>query len=145
MWPVAMPLLYALLLYHCRHPILKHQPTALSRATRFLWSEYDDNYYWFEMGACVCRRSLFHYTSLPLGGWLTPCAVDLMKKLSLTNFVLFLNFGNGGNDKLLRLLVGLLIALLGLILQLQTQPFRKQTGTCRATQPRIVPCAPRHT
>ena len=42
----------------------------------------------------------------------------------LTNFVLFINFG--GNDQLLRLLVGLIIALLDLTLQQQTQPFRKR-------------------
>lgn len=42
----------------------------------------------------------------------------------LTNFVLFINFGD--NDQLLRLLVGLLIALLDLTLQLQTQPFRRR-------------------
>ena len=43
----------------------------------------------------------------------------------LTNFVLCINFG--GNGQLLRLLVGLLIALLDLTLQQQTQPFRKQS------------------
>lgn len=43
----------------------------------------------------------------------------------LTNFVLFINFG--GDDKLLRLLVGLLIALLDLTLQQQTRPFRKRS------------------
>ena len=43
----------------------------------------------------------------------------------LTNFVLFINFG--GNDKLFRLLVGLLIALLDLTLQQQTRPFRKRS------------------
>ena len=43
----------------------------------------------------------------------------------LTNFVLFINFG--GNDQLLRLLVGLLMAFFGLTLQQQTQPFRKQS------------------
>ena len=43
----------------------------------------------------------------------------------LTNFVLFINFG--GNDQLLRLLVGLLMALFALTLQQQTQPFRKQS------------------
>ena len=41
----------------------------------------------------------------------------------LTNFVLFINFGR--NEKLLRLLVGQLIALLDLALQQQAQPFRK--------------------
>ena len=39
LWPVAMPLLYAALLHRCRHAIVDHQPNALSRATRFLWSE----------------------------------------------------------------------------------------------------------
>ena len=43
----------------------------------------------------------------------------------LTNFVLFINFG--GNDQLLRLLVGLLIAFFSLTLQQQTQPFRKRS------------------
>ena len=43
----------------------------------------------------------------------------------LTNFVLFINFGR--NEKLLRLLVGQLIALLDLALQQQTQPFRKRS------------------
>ena len=43
----------------------------------------------------------------------------------LTNFVLFINFG--GNDQLLRLLVGLLVAFFSLTLQQQTQPFRKRS------------------
>ena len=43
----------------------------------------------------------------------------------MTNFVLCINFG--GNGQLLRLLVGLLIALLDLTLQQQTQPFRKRS------------------
>ena len=43
----------------------------------------------------------------------------------LTNFVLCINFG--GNGQLLRLLVGLLIVLLDLTLQQQTQPFRKRS------------------
>ena len=43
----------------------------------------------------------------------------------LTSFVLFINFG--GNDQLLRLLVGLLMAFFGLTLQQQTQPFRKRS------------------
>ena len=41
----------------------------------------------------------------------------------LTNFLLFINFGS--NDQLLRLLVGLLIALLDLTQSMKTQPFRK--------------------
>ena len=48
-WPLAMPLLYAILLYRCRRPIQHHQPSPLSRAIRFLWSDYEDGYYWYEM------------------------------------------------------------------------------------------------
>jgi len=49
LWPVAMPLSYALLLYRCRRSIQNHQPSPLSRAIRFLWSDYEDGYYWYEM------------------------------------------------------------------------------------------------
>ena len=49
LWPLAMPLLYALLLYRCRRSIQNHQPSPLSRAIRFLWSDYEDGYYWYEM------------------------------------------------------------------------------------------------
>ena len=35
-WPLAMPLLYAIFLYRCRRPIRNHQPSPLSRAIRFL-------------------------------------------------------------------------------------------------------------
>ena len=57
-------------------------------------------------------------------------APNLVQTLSshsqvLTNFVLCINFGSNG--QLLRLLVGLLIALLDLTLQQQTQPFRKRS------------------
>ena len=51
LWPLAMPLLYALLLYRCRRSIQNHQPSPLSRAIRFLWSDYEDGYYWYEMVA----------------------------------------------------------------------------------------------
>ena len=49
LWPLAMPLLYAFLLYRCRRSIQNHLPSPLSRATRFLWSDYEDGYYWYEM------------------------------------------------------------------------------------------------
>ena len=49
LWPLAMPLLYAFLLYRCRRSIQSRRPSSLSRAIRFLWSDYKDDYYWFEM------------------------------------------------------------------------------------------------
>ena len=69
--------------------------------------------------------------------------VVLCQKLVLPNFVLFVNFDRGGENKLLRVAIGLTIALLVLTLQLELQPFRKksddaimaivQVGACRAT------------
>ena len=122
LWPVAMPLLYAVLLHRCRHAIVDHQPNALSRATRFLWSE------------CPCMhiepRTDLH-VELTLSDRCTDedlyCGYEMVvivQKLVLTNVVLFFNI-SGGSDQILRLIVGLLVTLLGLTLQLLTQPFRK--------------------
>ena len=61
----------------------------------------DDKHYWYEM--------------LVLG-----------QKLVLTNALLFVNISDG-NDKILRLILGLLIALLGLTVQFITQPFKKSS------------------
>ena len=113
LWPVVMPLLYATLLFRCRHAILKHQPSTLSRTIRFLWFDYDDRCFWFEM-------------------------VELVQKLVLTNFLLFVNLGEDGGNKLLRLFIGLLIALFGLTLQLILQPFRKRTDDVIACVVRLV-------
>ena len=101
MWPVAMPLMYAFLLYRCHQAVLNHQPTALSRAIRFLWSEYEDKYYWWEL-------------------------VELVKKLVLTNVLLFIDL-ESGSTKFLRLITGLLIAFLGITLQLIAQPYHRLT------------------
>ena len=113
LWPVVMPLLYATLLFRCRHAILKHQPSTLSRAIRFLWFDYDDRCFWFEM-------------------------VELGQKLVLTNFLLLVNLGEDGGNKLLRLFIGLLIALFGLTLQLILQPFRKRTDDAIACGVRLM-------
>ena len=52
--------------------------------------------------------------------------IVLCQKLALTNVLLFINI-SGGSDQIFRLIVGLLIALLGMALQLIAQPFRKGT------------------
>ena len=102
LWPVALPVLYALLLFRCRNPILSHQPSRLSHAIRFLWSEYNNANYWYEM-------------------------VALAQRLVLTNFVILINVDSGGSDKLLRLITGLLVALVGLMVQLVLKPFRRRS------------------
>jgi hypothetical protein len=102
LWPIGMPVFYGLILHRCRAPIQNRQPSALSRAIRFLWAEYDTKYFWYEL-------------------------VVLCQKLVLTNFLLFVNFDRGGENKLLRVAIGLTIALLVLTLQLELQPFRKKS------------------
>ena len=44
-----LPFVYLALLYNCRTAIRKHVPTRLSRACRFLWAEYKDEYWFFEV------------------------------------------------------------------------------------------------
>ena len=68
---------------------------------------------------CMPRTYAPHGRALPIVQAHSSCSQ------ALTNFVLCINFG--GNGQLLRLLVGLLIALLDLTLQQQTQPFRKRS------------------
>ena len=113
LWPVALPLVYGVLLFRCRSAILEHRPSTLSRAVRFLWFDYDDRCFWFEM-------------------------VELGQKLVLTNFMLFVNFEESGSNKLLRLFLGLLIALSGLTVQLIAQPFRKRTDDAIASVVRLM-------
>ena len=131
LWPVGAPLLYSVLLWRSRQAILKHQPTTLSRTIHFLWSE------------CRCMRFKppHLHTSLvpePTARCLAlmPCAdddshywwelVELARKLVLTSFLLFVGFDSGGANKFLRVVLGLLIALLGLTLQLVSRPYRRQ-------------------
>ena len=105
LWPVALPVVYGALLFRCRSAILEHQPSTLSRAVRFLWFDYEDRCFWFEM-------------------------VELGQKLVLTNFLLFVNFEESGSNKLLRLFLGQLIALSGLTVQLSPN----RSGSARTTR-----------
>ena len=113
LWPVATPLLYAFLLHRCSHAIRDHQPSALSRATRFLWSEFEDAYFWYEL-------------------------FELGLKLTLTNALLFINFDSGGSQKLLRLFIGLLLALFGLAMQLILKPFRRDSDNHISSAVRLM-------
>lgn len=98
LWPLAMPIMYSVLLKMCSKAIINHHPTKLSRAVAFLWGEYKDEYYWWEI-------------------------VETYKKLILTNAVLFIDIENG-STKLLRLVVGLIVSLFGLVLQLSARPLK---------------------
>jgi hypothetical protein len=100
-WPVGMTLLYVGLLWGCRRAVREHKPNTLSRATSFLWKEYDDRYFWWEL-------------------------VELSKKLVLTNVLLVIDTEEG-SAKLVRLFVAFLVSLIGLTLTLFTQPFKRHS------------------
>jgi hypothetical protein len=56
LWPVLMPLSYLGLLYYCRESIQRHKPSYLSSSIRFLYREYREQWYWWEvadMGRCT--------------------------------------------------------------------------------------------
>eukprot|EP00966_Prymnesium_polylepis_P270452 6247698-Prymnesium_polylepis.1 len=61
LWPVGVPLLYALLLWKSRDALRTNVPTSLSRATAFLWADYSTAAYWWEPLE-MCRK-------LTLTGW----------------------------------------------------------------------------
>jgi hypothetical protein len=118
-WPICMPLVrlatssllaplrmsprtpaqaYLWMLHQCREALVKHQPTALSTATRFLWREYREAYYWWE-------------------------PVETLRKLLITSFVVLLDIDDGFL-KLGRLFAGSLVSLFFLTLTLTAQPYR---------------------
>ena len=51
----------------------------------------------------------------------------------LTNFLILVNLGEDGGNKLLRLFIGLLISLVALTAQLVLRPFRKKTDDAIAS------------
>lgn len=66
LWPFGIPLLYGFLLFKSRKAILSHEANQMSAAIKFLWAEYQPAYFWWE----------------PL---------ELLRKLTLTGFVLFID------------------------------------------------------
>jgi hypothetical protein len=54
-WPIGVPLLYAMLLWLSRKAILSGAPTTLSRATAFLYGDYDEFLFWWEPLE-MCRK-----------------------------------------------------------------------------------------
>ena len=60
MWPVGIPVLYSALLAQSAKAIRYHEPTTISRATRFLYSEYTLDFFWWEpMQLIPSHRSSF--------------------------------------------------------------------------------------
>lgn len=95
-WPIGVPLLYLGLLLASRRSIVTHRPSPLSRATDFLWKEYEERAFYWE----------------PL---------DLVRKLTLTGFVLI----NTQGSKQLRVIIALLVSMLFLTLQYVLSPYKR--------------------
>ena len=96
-WPIAMPLLYLLLLLPCRHAIWQKRPTSLVRATAFLHREY-----------------------LPACFWWEP--VFLLQRLCISGFLQLIPDSHG----FVRVLTGLMATVLYLALLLATQPYKRR-------------------
>ena len=95
LYAVAMPLVYAALLFTARQALSGTvPPTALSRALHFLTRDYEPRVFWWEM-------------------------VEVARKLTVTGFVALIEPGT-----LLQLYLGVAVALCILILQLYAAPYR---------------------
>ena len=54
-WPIGVPVLYGALLFMSRDAVRSGRPTALSRATTFLWADYKSYAFWWEPLE-MCRK-----------------------------------------------------------------------------------------
>jgi len=95
-WPVGVPLFYVLLLLAAKRAIRDTRSTALTRASSFLWAEYEQRTFWWE----------------PL---------DLLRRLTITGFVLI---GTQGSPQL-RVLIALLVTILFITMQFLLSPFKR--------------------
>ena len=95
-WPACVPILFLALQLRAHRAIAMHRPTSLSRATSFLWSEYEDAYYLWE----------------PL---------EMLRKLTLVGYVLLIP----EVYDMLRLLVAILVSVAFVVLQLVCKPFKR--------------------
>ena len=95
-WPVGVPVLYALLLWVSRDALLTGVSTPLSRATAFLSGDYSPTAFWWE----------------PL---------EMVRKLTLTGAVLLI----GAEFEQARVLVALLTSITFLTLHLAIKPLRR--------------------
>ena len=100
LWPVGMPLLYAVLLWASRDALRTGIATPLSRATAFLWGDYACNYW------------------APLGWW-EP--LEMCRKLTLTGWVLLIR----GDAEQTRVIVALFVSITFFGLNLRFRPQRR--------------------
>eukprot|EP00966_Prymnesium_polylepis_P148230 3424137-Prymnesium_polylepis.1 len=98
LWPVGVPVMYALLLWGSRAALSKGNVTPLSRATSFLSGDYENRAFWWE----------------PL---------EMCRKLILTGWVLLIS----EHAEQARVNVALLVSILFIVLRLSLKPLRWYT------------------
>jgi hypothetical protein len=95
-WPIGVPVLYVVLLWASSDAFFSGTPTPLSRATAFLWGDYEAGAFYWE----------------PL---------EMIRKLTLTGAVLLI----GEESEQARVLVALLVSIAFLALHLSIKPMRR--------------------
>jgi hypothetical protein len=116
LWPVGVPLLYALLLFGSREALRTGSSTPLSRATSFLSGEYTISAFWWE----------------PL---------EMVRKLTVTGWVLLIS----EQSELARVLVALLITIAFQALHFAVKPFKRYSARWREGQSASTLAIPTHT
>lgn len=101
-WPVGVPVLYVVLLWASSDAFFSETQTPLSRATAFLWGDYEAGAFYWE----------------PL---------EMIRKLTLTGAVLLI----GEESEQARVLVALLVSIAFLTLLVAMKPLRR-CGGCAA-------------
>ena len=99
LWPVGIPVLYAMLLWASRGAIRTGVPTSLSRATAFLWGEYRA-----DVGLVFLWEPL-----------------EMCRKLTLTGWVLLFR----GDAELARVIAALFVSITFFGLNLRFSPLRQ--------------------
>eukprot|EP00966_Prymnesium_polylepis_P078051 1809271-Prymnesium_polylepis.1 len=95
-WPLGVPVLYSALLWATRDALRARVPTALTRATAFLWADYESTAYWWE-------------------------PIEMCRKLTLTGWVLLIK----EEFEQARVIVALTVSTAFLALHLSFKPLRR--------------------
>ena len=69
LWPLGVPALYAYLLWKCRNAIRTRRPNRLSRATIFLWGDYETRCFWWEPFEILRRLTLTGFVLISTTGY----------------------------------------------------------------------------
>jgi len=83
-WPVMVPMIFFYLLWRIKQSVRSKRITVLAKACRFLWVDYHGSMMFWEI-------------------------LDIIRKISLTTLIIFIEPEKGGSDKIFRLIVAIAI------------------------------------